>query len=100
MFHLKLLNTMIHIGYAQTFEEAYEALANLYKEDEVVHENPPVEDFLLWRDLRVFDGKKAYPPCFCSLIISTISVEVLILFEKHQEYVIVLTNVCYTYHAY
>jgi hypothetical protein len=23
----------------------------------VVHENPPVEDFLVWRDLRVFDGK-------------------------------------------
>lgn len=47
------------IGYAQTFEEAYERIENLYKEEEagVVHKNPPVEDFLVWRDLRVFDGK-------------------------------------------
>jgi len=45
------------IGYAQTFEEAYERIQNLYKEEEegVEHENPPVEDFLVWRDLRVFD---------------------------------------------
>ena len=48
-----------HAGYAQTFEEAYERIANLYKEEEAgeEHENPPVEDFLLWRDLRVFDGE-------------------------------------------
>ena len=46
------------IGYAQTFEEAYERINNLYKDEEAgVHENPPVEDFLIWRDLRVFDGK-------------------------------------------
>jgi len=47
------------IGYAQTFEEAYERIDNLYKEEEagVPHENPPVEDFLVWRDLRIFDGK-------------------------------------------
>lgn len=47
------------IGYAQTFEEAYERIENLYKEEEagVEHEDPPVEDFLVWRDLRVFDGK-------------------------------------------
>lgn len=53
----------IHIGYAQTFEEAYERVENLYKEEEagVVHENPPVEDFLVWRDLRVFDGKVPSP---------------------------------------
>ncbi|GFH56481.1 hypothetical protein CTEN210_12957 [Chaetoceros tenuissimus] len=45
------------IGYAQTFEEAYERIENLYKEEEVdvEHQNPPVEDFLVWRDLRVFD---------------------------------------------
>jgi len=44
------------IGYAQTFEEAYERINNLYKDEEAgVHENPPVEDFLVWRDLRVFD---------------------------------------------
>mmetsp|Transcript_19270 Transcript_19270/g.28393 ORF Transcript_19270/g.28393 Transcript_19270/m.28393 type:complete len:689 (+) Transcript_19270:122-2188(+) len=44
------------IGYAQTFEEAYERINNLYKDEEAgVHENPPVEDFLIWRDLRVFD---------------------------------------------
>mmetsp|Transcript_11454 Transcript_11454/g.16684 ORF Transcript_11454/g.16684 Transcript_11454/m.16684 type:complete len:689 (-) Transcript_11454:183-2249(-) len=45
------------IGYAQTFEEAYERIANLYKEEEAgeEHTNPPVEDFLVWRDLRVFD---------------------------------------------
>ena len=32
---------------------------NLYKEEAagVPHENPPVEDFLVWRDLRIFDGK-------------------------------------------
>ena len=24
----------------------------------IEHVNPPVEDFLVWRDLRVFDGKK------------------------------------------
>lgn len=48
----------IHIGYAQTFEEAYERMENLYKEEEAsAHENPPVEDFFIWRDLRVFDGK-------------------------------------------
>ncbi len=52
---------IIHLGYAQTFEEAYERIENLYKEEEagVVHENPPVEDFLVWRDLRVFDGKSS-----------------------------------------
>ena len=67
---LKLPNTII-IGYAQTFEEAYEALSNLYREEEegVPHENPPVEDFLVWRDLRVFDGKVT-SPCFCSIVIS------------------------------
>mmetsp|Transcript_18541 Transcript_18541/g.21397 ORF Transcript_18541/g.21397 Transcript_18541/m.21397 type:complete len:712 (+) Transcript_18541:74-2209(+) len=45
------------IGYAQTFEEAYEAMDNLYKDEVegVPHENPPVEDFLVWRDLRIFD---------------------------------------------
>jgi hypothetical protein len=44
------------IGYAQTFQEAYERIENLYKVEEE-HENPPVEDFLVWRDLRVFDGE-------------------------------------------
>uniref|UniRef100_A0A7S3Q3S8 PA14 domain-containing protein n=1 Tax=Chaetoceros debilis TaxID=122233 RepID=A0A7S3Q3S8_9STRA len=45
------------IGYAQTFEEAYERMDNLYKDEVagVPHENPPVEDFLVWRDLRIFD---------------------------------------------
>ena len=46
--------------YAQIFEEEYERIENLYKEEVeegIVHENPPVEDFLVWRDLRVFDGK-------------------------------------------
>ena len=53
----------IHIGYAQTFDEAYERIDNLYKEEEegVEHANPPVEDFLIWRDLRVFDGKVPSP---------------------------------------
>ncbi len=48
----------IHIGYAQTFEEAYERVENLYQDlaDGEFEENPPVEDFLIWRDLRVFDG--------------------------------------------
>ncbi len=51
-----------HTGYAQTFEEAYERIQNLYKEEEagVPHENPPLADFLVWRDLRVFDGKVPY----------------------------------------
>lgn len=37
------------IGYAQTFEQAFENIPNLYQE------RPPLEDFLKWRDLRVFD---------------------------------------------
>eukprot|EP00551_Chaetoceros_affinis_P006475 CAMPEP_0203662092 /NCGR_PEP_ID=MMETSP0090-20130426/179_1 /ASSEMBLY_ACC=CAM_ASM_001088 /TAXON_ID=426623 /ORGANISM="Chaetoceros affinis, Strain CCMP159" /LENGTH=716 /DNA_ID=CAMNT_0050524837 /DNA_START=368 /DNA_END=2518 /DNA_ORIENTATION=- len=45
------------IGYAQTFEEAYERIEHLYQEinetGEEVH--APVEDFLVWRDLRIFD---------------------------------------------
>ena len=67
-FQLKL--DTIHLGYAQTFEEAYERIERLYKDeegDDYIHENPPVEDFLLWRDLRVFDGKIYFPfdtaPC-------------------------------------
>ncbi len=45
------------IGYAQTFEEAYERIENLYREERAEDDNPPVEDFLVWRDLRAFDGK-------------------------------------------
>ncbi len=46
------------IGYAQTWEEAYERIENLYKQtEEEGNENPPVADFLVWRNLRVFDGK-------------------------------------------
>jgi hypothetical protein len=37
------------IDYAKTFEEAYENLANLYAE------RPPLNDFLVWRELRVMD---------------------------------------------
>jgi len=45
------------IGYAQTFEEAYERITNLYISAGagVPEENAPVEEFLVWRDLRVFD---------------------------------------------
>ena len=62
--HLKLDTT--HIGYAQTFEEAYERHDNLYKEETmgIEHVNPPVDDFLVWRDLRVFDGKEVPCPFF------------------------------------
>ena len=35
------------IGYAKTWEEASEKIGNLYQE------RPPLEDFLIWRDLRV-----------------------------------------------
>ena len=34
------------IGYAKTFHDAFERIANLYAE------RPPMEDFLVWRDLR------------------------------------------------
>ena len=66
IYHSSISNNslyVIHIGYAQTFEEAYERIENIYKEEAagVVHENPPVEDFLVWRDLRVFDGKLPSP---------------------------------------
>merc|ERR1739848_121148 len=37
------------IDYAQTFEKAFELMPNLYQE------RPPLEDFLKWRDLRIFD---------------------------------------------
>jgi len=37
------------IGYAKTWDEATLNLDNLYSE------RPPMEDFLEWRDLRVFD---------------------------------------------
>ncbi len=37
------------IGYAKTFEEAYDKIGNLYSE------RPPLEDFLTWRDERVMD---------------------------------------------
>ncbi len=51
-----------NIGYAQTFEEAYERTENLYRvEERGEDENPPVEDFLVWRDLRVFDGTCKVP---------------------------------------
>ena len=62
-FPLPSFNEYQDIGYAQTFEEAYERMDNLYREEEegIPHENPPVEDFLVWRDLRIFDGKF---PCF------------------------------------
>ena len=99
MFHLKLLKTL-NIGYAQTLEEAYEALANLYREDEVVHENPPVEDFLLWRDLRVFDGTVPSSSRFPSSIlifsmISNVLESAIPLFEKNQHRTChFLKNVC------
>ncbi len=48
---------IIDTGYAQTFEEAYERIENLYREERAEDDNPPVEDFLVWRDLRAFDGK-------------------------------------------
>jgi hypothetical protein len=61
------------IGYAQTFEEAYERIENLYKEEEagVEHQNPPVEDFLVWRDLRVFDGKLTLINPYCTTVTQT-----------------------------
>lgn len=37
------------IGYAKTFEDAFERISNLYAE------RPPLEDFLVWRDERVMD---------------------------------------------
>lgn len=37
------------IGYAKTWEEASVNLLNLYQE------RPPLDDFRLWRDLRVMD---------------------------------------------
>lgn len=37
------------IGYAKTFEQAYEKIGNLYAE------RPPIEDFYVWRDERVMD---------------------------------------------
>lgn len=37
------------IGYAKTWHQANEHLGNLYQE------RPPLEDFLVWRDLRVMD---------------------------------------------
>ena len=37
------------IGYAKTFQEAYEMLGQLYEE------RPPLEDFIQWRDERVLD---------------------------------------------
>jgi len=37
------------IGYATTFEDAFETMPNLFQE------RPPLDDFLRWRDLRVFD---------------------------------------------
>jgi len=37
------------IGYAQTFDQAFENIENLYQE------RPPLEDFLKWRDIRIFD---------------------------------------------
>ena len=51
------------------FEEEYERIENLYKEDTdgYIHENPPVEDFLLWRDLRAFDGE-IYSPFIDALL--------------------------------
>ncbi len=62
------------IGYAQTFEEAYDRIDNLYREEVegVPHDNPPVVDFLLWRDLRVFDGKFSF-----HIIINTAGVVLL-----------------------
>jgi len=43
------VNTTNHIGYAQTFDEAYARLDNLYQE------RPPLADFIKWRNLRIFD---------------------------------------------
>jgi len=37
------------IGYAKTFDDAFVLKSNLYQE------RPPLEDFLVWRELRVFD---------------------------------------------
>ena len=34
------------IGYAKTFHDAFERISNLYAD------RPPLEDFLVWRDLR------------------------------------------------
>jgi len=42
------------IGYAKTWEEAFQLIPNLYAE------RPPIEDFLAWRDERVFDEIKWY----------------------------------------
>ena len=39
-------------------------MANLYPDD-TEEQNPPVEDFLVWRDLRVFDGKVPSPFVLC-----------------------------------
>ena len=37
------------IDYAETFEDAFKRISNLYQE------RPPLEDFLAWRDERVMD---------------------------------------------
>eukprot|EP00565_Helicotheca_tamesis_P002451 CAMPEP_0185741410 /NCGR_PEP_ID=MMETSP1171-20130828/38944_1 /TAXON_ID=374046 /ORGANISM="Helicotheca tamensis, Strain CCMP826" /LENGTH=405 /DNA_ID=CAMNT_0028413379 /DNA_START=492 /DNA_END=1709 /DNA_ORIENTATION=- len=42
------------IGYAKTWEEAFELIPNLYAE------RPPLSDFLAWRDERVHDEIKWY----------------------------------------
>ena len=86
IYHSSISNNslyVIHIGYAQTFEEAYERIENLYQEEAagVVHENPPVEDFLVWRDLRIFDGKVPSP---FSALFNT-STGGMIFFERQQQ---------------
>eukprot|EP00565_Helicotheca_tamesis_P008478 CAMPEP_0185725286 /NCGR_PEP_ID=MMETSP1171-20130828/1580_1 /TAXON_ID=374046 /ORGANISM="Helicotheca tamensis, Strain CCMP826" /LENGTH=402 /DNA_ID=CAMNT_0028393371 /DNA_START=84 /DNA_END=1292 /DNA_ORIENTATION=+ len=42
------------IDYAKTWEDAFKLIPNLYQE------RPPVDDFLAWRDERVFDEIKWY----------------------------------------
>ena len=97
---MTLLTT--YIGYAQTFEEAYERGDKLYQEETmgVDHVNPPVEDFLIWRDLRVFDGKLDSSSRFPSSIlifsmISNVLESAIPLFEKNQHRTChFLKNVC------
>ena len=54
-------------------------MQNLYQDGDqtgVPYYDAPVEEFLVWRDLRVFDGK-----IFCSIISTSIEI---FIFEKQE----------------
>ena len=48
-FRVEYHDILWDIGFAETYEDAFQRIENLYVE------RPPLEDFLLWRDLRVID---------------------------------------------